>query len=115
MSELTVNKREEENWCLLELAGPLNHTHYPRLKEHLVDQSHSQKHLLLDLTNVTAISSIVIGSLYTQLQTLEAKQTKLFLLNCPQVVMLTFEYLSLADVFSFFSSVEEALEHVEES
>ena len=66
--------------------------------------------VLLDLSSVTAMSSVGLGALITNHVTLSCNEGALKLVNVPQIVQRLFETTFLSYVFSAYNTESEAFD-----
>ena len=99
----------EDELRVLILSGGLNHSSYEQLKKQLKKDFEASKfRLILDFNDVTTISSIVIGSLFTHQQLLKSHNGVMILCACSDNIMAVFQALSLIDSFTIVANLDEA-------
>lgn len=100
---------DSEEVRLLKLAGALNHGSYSELKKSLREEFEASNFLIiLDCSEMTLISSLVVGSLFTTHQLLKSHRGCLVLSGCSEIVLETLRSLSLEDSFHLVEDVPSA-------
>lgn len=99
----------EDGIAVFRLSGALNHTSYEQLKQQLTEKFESSNfNLILDLSQVTQISSIALGSLFTHQQLLSSHSGTMVLCGCPVNILAIFKMLSMDETFQICNDIDDA-------
>ena len=95
--------------AVFHLSGALNHTSYEKLKKQLNEVFESSNfNLILNLSQVTQISSIALGSLFTHQQLLSSHSGTMVLCGCSVNIMAIFKMLSMDETFQICADMDAA-------
>lgn len=102
---------DSEGVRLFKLIGALNHGSYSELKKSLKEEFEASHFLLiLDCSEMTIISSLVVGSLFTTHQLMKSHRGCLVLSGCSEMVLETLRSLALEDSFHLEKDIASARE-----
>ncbi len=113
--EININKRKEKNWRLeevlvLEFDGEIDAGNAPDLKKALVETIESgEKHLLIDMSRISYIDSLGIGTFISSLSTATKAGATFKICSLSVFLNRIFDLTRLKKVFDVYESEEEAL------
>ena len=105
--ELMIKKSELESGLLIEMEGVLNSDTSKDVRPKLLEVS-GQQHLILDLSNVSLITSSGVGVLFEITDKSLASEKKVILLNPSERVQKVINITGFNDLFIIVDTLEAA-------
>ncbi len=111
MKTLEIITKHGNNVLVIVLKGLLNADTSPGLEKTLIDvvEQESKPQILLDMKELTYISSAGIGCFIGVIKRIRVKQGDLRFCSLDSKVMRVFNLLDMADFFQFFETQEEGV------
>lgn len=106
MTQLEVTVTQEGDYDLLRVSGPVNSYTFTEFQDK-VFRSIAAANLVIDMENVTTLSSAGIGVLMAALDDAEDAGRKLAVLRPSEIVKLAFESTGFAERFPIIQSVKD--------
>ncbi|HBS04595.1 MAG TPA: hypothetical protein DEA96_06510 [Leptospiraceae bacterium] len=111
---MQIEVRNLERASILNLKGRLDLEHVARLSESVMEAlNRSQKYIVLNMIDVTDISSTGIGRILQLSRECESRGAALALSDPSAVVEYVLDLARLKDIFQIYASDQEALEKLQ--
>ncbi len=106
MDDLIINQKETEKYLLFSIEGTINSYTYAGFEEK-VYAGIKQKNIVLDLSQVTNMSSSGLGVLMSAHDDGEESGNEIYILNPSEVVKMAIDSTGFSDMFKIIHSVNE--------
>ena len=107
---MKYNTKEEKGYAIIELDDEVDLSCSPDARKQILDCLGANKHLLVDLSQVTYIDSSGVASLVEGYQTAKKKSLKFGLIGVSDAAMNVLQLARLDKVFPIHASVDERLQ-----
>jgi anti-anti-sigma factor len=107
MDQLKVTETKKDRYTLLTIEGSLNSYTYSDFQNKLYELI-EKTNVVVEMTNVSNLSSAGLGVLMSAIETGEEKGYKLYILKPSEVVKLAIESTGFSDHFNSVQSESEA-------
>ncbi|MFI3258076.1 MAG: STAS domain-containing protein [Spirochaetales bacterium] len=108
MEQITITEKKGANYVLLEIVGNLNLYTYTDFQAKII-QHIKDSELVLDLSQVSAISSSGLGALMVGYEDGESSGHKLYIMNPSVTAKMAIESTGFAEYFPVIHSLTEVL------
>ncbi len=106
MDDLIINQKETEKYLLLNIEGTINSYTYAGFEEK-VYSGIKEKNIVLDLSQVSNMSSSGLGVLMSAHDDGEESGHEIYILNPSEVVKMAIDSTGFSDMFRVIHSVDE--------
>lgn len=109
-ANIEINKRFDNNVCIISLKGSLNAYSAPIFEEELKNCISNSPRIVLDLQQLEYISSIGLGVIIGYLEEVREKKgdIKIYIKNNP-IIKEIFEITGFPKIMNFFENIESAV------
>lgn len=106
---MSIIKKHKNDVCIIELKGDIDANSAPEISVQVLNNIESENKVLMDLTNVSYMSSAGLRMLLKLYRTANNSEKKLVLIGLSEEIKDTMEVTGFFQFFSVFQTIEEAL------